>query len=760
MLNNYFKAKMVPLSVIVVAAIGMVSCSDLEIEKDNLDFDVYKNPTFVVGEDAATYTSVGGNYQILWQEHDQIGVFCSNTQPETINEVAVLHSPYAGQNRGVFKSDINWGTDRHKFFVYYPWRKEQSTSAATLRHSIGRLQAQNGGNNSTHIGKNAFMHARSNSVLSSTGEISLDFTHTTCILELSFKSTHAAVLGKPLTKIVFKADNGATLSGDFTIDITGSTVKPTFTSGCDSVVLTLENAIMPNNSTDSLKAYLVVNPALMTTATIHYTVDGVEYTLTKSINKTLEPQKVYQIKTDVDYGTISASPSVIYLSPTHPLQAVTVASTHAWSFVESCGVAGASSTEGGIGSTSITFTRKTSPIDYTVYGNNIVTLKTTGENPKYSTIKVANLHIDVPDTLYIGNPVGADTIVYIPDLVPFGGDSRLVVESYTGSWIQSMVFDPVSGKIKAKVSHNNTNTDRPGSITVYHENDPTYKVTVPILQNEFIYVPEFKYFVVDIQWCNRPSLDVDIAFMFENNGFVVDGVTRYPPFEHMPLGYGPLYSDVNLVNQPSNWSSLYVGSASGTTGRYVKYDSKFYGGDINLLNWGGDAVDGQGETVYFDAESFNNATDVPRYLNLGLYVTWWSHGHAEEPWTVRAKLNCYKGGIMEKYATNSSLAATTYRNVGGTLVHSQQFFIELKHSTFTTPSLFMTNFTYAAKIRYDRITHYGIMRESEPSAPKWSADRPLCINGADLYNSSPLTKDELERYRLAKDKIASQLFVK
>ncbi|MDR2915437.1 MAG: fimbrillin family protein [Tannerella sp.] len=157
MLNNCLKAKIASLFfVIAVAVIGAVSCSDSVIEKDILDIDVYKNPTFSVSEDAATYTSVGSNYQILWQEHDQIGIFCSDTDPETVNDRAILHSAYAGQNRGVFKSDIHWGSDRHRFFVYYPWRREQSTNAATLQHCIGKVQTQNGSDNSTHIGKNAF----------------------------------------------------------------------------------------------------------------------------------------------------------------------------------------------------------------------------------------------------------------------------------------------------------------------------------------------------------------------------------------------------------------------------------------------------------------------------------------------------------------------------------------------------------------------------------------------------------------------------
>ncbi|MDR1380152.1 MAG: hypothetical protein LBJ47_01590, partial [Tannerella sp.] len=66
-------------------------------------------------------------------------------------------------------------------------------------------------------------------------------------------------------------------------------------------------------------------------------------------------------------------------------------------------------------------------------------------------------------------------------------------------------------------------------------------------------------------------------------------------------------------------------------------------------------------------------------------------------------------------------------------------------------------FTYAAAITYDRLTHYGIMRETNPSVPKWSADRALCENGTDV-NSTPISQEEMERIENAKKKVASQIF--
>ncbi|MDR1524581.1 MAG: fimbrillin family protein, partial [Tannerella sp.] len=585
----------------------LVSCADLVVEKEDLVSEVYKNPAFRVG-DVVTYTSLGSDLKILWQEGDQIGIFCTTTAPAAVNERAILNSLYAGQPIGIFNSDLNWGSSTHKFYVYYPWRKEAGTVPESLKHVIQTVQTQKGSNNSLHIGKNAFLYARSNGEVPG-GAISLEFKHTTCIFEISFKSDFPEVQGKALTKIVLKANNGATLSGDYTIDIkNNSTSTPVFsdTNKSDSIVLYLTDAYMPDNSTDSLKAYLVANPANMENAIIKYTVDGEEYTLTKAVNRQLEAKKVYKVMTKVDYGVISATPQVVYLSPVHPAQSVTIESTHPWKFVDAAADCAVATFVRGVGET-FTLTRKTSQTDFTVFGNSTVKLTTEGENPKSTSVRVENLFLSVPEPLYIGNPVGADTTVYIPDIVAFGGEGKFVVESFTGEWIQSMEYDEMSRKLKAKVLHNSTNTDRPGTVTVRHFNDPDYKVTVQILQNEFVYVPEFKFFVLDIQWCKRSSLDVDIAYVFENNSPV-------PPFENKAVG----------------WS----------LNSYVTYNSVFLGNNYRLVNWGGDATQGQGETVYFDAEAFNGATDVPRYLNMGLYLTWFNHGHSSESWDVRVTLSC------------------------------------------------------------------------------------------------------------------------
>jgi len=97
-----------------------------------------------------------------------------------------------------------------------------------------------------------------------------------------------------------------------------------------------------------------------------------------------------------------------------------------------------------------------------------------------------------------------------------------------------------------------------------------------------------------------------------------------------------------------------------------------------------------------------------------------------------------------------------YRNEGGTLVHQHSFFIQLNPVVNSSDVNFMTRYTYAAKIVYDRLTHYGMMSETDETTPKWSADRPLCSNGSDTYEtrSASFGDKEFELVRQAKDKAA------
>jgi hypothetical protein len=750
---HLFSGNAMSMMAVTFLFVFLASCSDSIVEKESLIYGA-KNPTFSVTESAVTYTSLGSDLKILWQEGDKIGIFCDDTNPKTVNERAVLHQAYIGQNRGVFVSEIDWGTSSHKFYVYYPWQQDVGT-ATELKHAIQRVQAQNG-NNSMHIGKNAFMFSRVSDVVPSSGDIPLDFTHTTSIFEISFKSDNADVYGKPLTKVVLKASNGATLSGDFTFNISRAyntnSNMPQFSNGCDSVILNLENAYMPDNSTDSLKAYLVVNPAYMDQAVITYTVGGEEYTLTKNVDRQLKAQSVYKIMTKVEYSALSVTPRILYLSPANPSRTVTVKSTHPWTFDgAACAVATSFHNGGDAGETPFFLTRKTSLVDFTVYGSSTAEIRTIGGSPKSASVRIENLYLSVPETLYVSNPSGADTTIFMPDIVAFGGTARYVVDGYTGDWIQSLEYHELSGKLRIKVLHNSTNADRPGTLTIHHIDDPSYQVTLPLLQNEFKYIPEFKFFVMDIQWCKRASLDVDIAFLFEDNNPIT-------PLEDLPVGWGNLYSDPALTNKPANASQI-IGSTSSNS--YVKYYSSFLDSTVYLLNWGGDATQGQGETVYFDAEAFHNATDVPRYLNLGLYLIWYNHGVSGELWSVRVTLSCYKGGTMVKYASISGQTPTNYRNVGGELVHSQSFHMTVDknagRTNQTTQFKSGSKYSYAAAITYDRITHYGIMRETNPTSPKWSADRPLCVNGTDVY-ATQISQEDVKRIEDAKKKAASQIF--
>ncbi|MDR3253259.1 MAG: fimbrillin family protein [Tannerella sp.] len=748
----------------------LTSCHDSVVPVDAED-DIYgEGLSFIVNETALTYSSLGSDKRVVWQENDMIGIYCHDVEPDALNERAVIHSSFVGQSNGFFRSRLVAATGSINFCAYYP-HSEQPGNPALIKHTISPVQNQSGVGNSAQLGENIFMFTPFHqgtieyaAAVEGGGGLALDFVHTTAILELSFKCSDASAFGRPIKKVSISTKPldsppgtlAPPISGEFSFDITkpysttGQVNIPDFLQPSDSVALYLENFVMPGNTTDLAKAYLVINPTFFDNFTITYTVENTEYTIEKTIGKALEAHKIYNINIPVEYGVISASPASINLWPAHTQGEIYVESSTPWVIEGTCPVATFSRTSGPAGLTTVVVTRKSSETDFSVFGDSEVKFKTTVGSVKTATVQIHNLQLSAPETLYLPNPVGADTTVYAQDIVTYGGSREFVVESYTpaSSWILLMEWDNATLKLKAKIQRNSSIGDRPGTVTVHHKDEPSYKVTIPLLQNEFISVPAFKFFVIDILWCKRPGLDLDIAFMF-------DGNTPVPPFEHNPVGYGELASDPNLTYRPTNWNSLF-------STKIVTYNSLHYGGVIDLLNWGGDATSGEGESVYFDAEAFDGATDVSRYLNLGLYLTWWSHGAAVEPWTVRATLKCYQGGTMERFNSmgtpgNTDVNGVNFRNVGGTLVHQNSFFIDLSHTMAHSPSTFTTSFTYAAKIKYDRLTHYGSMNETVPQTPKWSEDRPLCSNGSDVYSSS-LTPDELKRISTAAEAAKKKIF--
>lgn len=347
-------------------------------------------------------------------------------------------------------------------------------------------------------------------------------------------------------------------------------------------------------------------------------------------------------------GTIGLRPARVLLSPAHPTKSdVFVDCRNAWKLLPSDKVT--PSPGNGTGDYCVTLTRKTSDNDLSAYGNefytvrNMVTLDT-------ARLELCNLYFDAPDEIYVGNPVmTTDTTVWNDEIMALGASGKFTVVS-TPDWMTATVES--DGRLKVVAQRDPQEEAREGMMTLAHADDPDYRVQVKVIQDVIVRIPEFDYFTLKFTWRNN---DVDIAVEFaDNNGAVFD-------------------------KRPVGWSKS----------QYVDYNGQ------RLLQWGGDATGGQGETAFFNAPVVNADNTIPRKLNLDVYATWYTAGRA--PDTMGFTMYAYKGGTMQQSGTN-------FNNVGGVLVYSQRFQVMITttkgNGTYATGG-----YTYVARLTYDKVKH-------------------------------------------------------
>ncbi|MEG0647052.1 MAG: hypothetical protein RR471_07775, partial [Bacteroides sp.] len=114
-----------------------------------------------------------------------------------------------------------------------------------------------------------------------------------------------------------------------------------------------------------------------------------------------------------------------------------------------------------------------------------------------------------------------------------------------------------------------------------------------------------------------------------------------------------------------------------------------------LLQWGGDATGGQGETTFFNAPVLEGDANSPRKIKLDVYATWYTAGRAPDKMTFT--MTAYKGGTMVQSGTN-------FNNNGGEKLYDQGHSVMITttkgNSTYATGG-----YTKVATITYDRVKH-------------------------------------------------------
>ena len=231
---------------------------------------------------------------------------------------------------------------------------------------------------------------------------------------------------------------------------------------------------------------------------------------------------VNQYPFPVQDGSIYLTPRTLYLSEAAPSKNVSLQvspETSRWLQTGGNTANATCNASSGAGNASLTFTAGSS------YGNTYYKFANLN-TMEYDSIKVCNLHLEVPSSVEIGGQEGTTDFT---DLKALGGDQKWVVKSVSDSW---MVVTNVDGVLRIKAEAGPDEQRRTGSIIIAHANDPNYTKTITVTQLDHIIItiPEFEFLVFKYDWTGTGGQDLDTATEFMNTGLT--------KVDSRPLGMG------------------------------------------------------------------------------------------------------------------------------------------------------------------------------------------------------------------------------
>jgi hypothetical protein len=338
------------------------------------------------------------------------------------------------------------------------------------------------------------------------------------------------------------------------------------------------------------------------------------------------------------------NPAFVWLSPStgNDMKAVQVIANGVWTLVAQPANAMVLPTSGAAGTSYIGLIRSTS-----VFGLSAFQLQHTASG-RAITVTVDNYYIDVDpaNVLTIPNnlPTGNTSEYEIPVK---GGMGKFVIVSHS-PWFTATVAS--NGKLHLTADQSPGQALRTGTITIAHANDPTYQVTLNIKQ-DINSLPPFDYLAIN--FASAAGLDLDIAVEFTGNQFPASPGT-YAPFDN-PYIYGAAQTKAvgyGLASSIDKTGAAWNRPCTST-------NTQFSAQEIidRLMLWGGDARNGEGETVFINVPQITppsrelDNTGLPQFIKIEVYVTWYqTGGSGTRPMTVT--VSTYTGGIMMKPASN------------------------------------------------------------------------------------------------------------
>jgi len=331
--------------------------------------------------------------------------------------------------------------------------------------------------------------------------------------------------------------------------------------------------------------------------------------------------------------SVNPSPIWLSLSAGNGSKSIRVYSNNTWTVTRSPANASLTVTSGGKGTTYLDVNRSTS-----VFGLDSLIVKdnTTGET---ITVLIDNYFMKAEDDQFLlpnNNPTG-NTGTYVIDV--YGGSEKFtIVAGSFPAWITSATITS-DGKLQLVADQSPLQEERDGYITLAHADDPSYKITIPIVQTSE-QIPPFKYLVAKISWnlSGDTYRDADLVAEFTGMAYDPPRIPAYPPF----------VNETYVVNgsfKAVGWSLPEWVGVSGTRG-WTATQTQVADGST-LLIWGGDAKAGEGETVFFKAplitpaDPANDTQDLPRYITMDIYSTWWTGNLGSHVGPMKLSISAY-----------------------------------------------------------------------------------------------------------------------
>lgn len=419
--------------------------------------------------------------------------------------------------------------------------------------------------------------------------------------------------------------------------------------------------------------------------------------LEKRVPVTQRPENKGTIKAVFTNPGANESAKQCWLSPPHPNKAVRVTSIGGdWAVEDEFRTVPIS---GSAGVTNTAITRKD---DQEIMNDDIDAAFGNGPVVFYNkrtldtdTLWVDNLFIGArDDVIEIAQPTSRPDTTDLTNHVAVKGGLADVTIISLPSFIKAAgtYYNPATGIFTFVSQRHPTGEDQWGDIVLGHKSDPDYRVTLPIDQAILVVIPEFDYFVIKYTWS---AADVDIQVGFWGNETTVN------------------YRNKNYNCSASNTLNASPSSKTGWVGWNHNNTSTFAGKTV--LQWGGDATGGQGETVFFNAKQINaypypggkvaytkpngqpgqRAVDVnepnllPRVVKLSCCAGWYSGSG-----TITCTIYCYLGGSMVQSGTN-------FNNSGGSVVYTTT----TTGTTTAKPTSGGGTYLRFCTIEYDRKKH-------------------------------------------------------